>query len=178
MDRSWWKVLMKCDSLESEWMSEVCLVLPNSLQPCGLQPTRFLSPWDFSDKNIGVGCHFLLQGIFWPRDWTWVSCIVGRLFIIWAIREVHWRRKWQTTSVFLPWEPMNSMKKQKGITLKVELPRLVGAQYATGEEWRKSSRKNEETDLKQKQCPVVDVTGDGSNVWCCKEQYCTLGLSR
>ena len=50
------------------------------------------------------------------------------------------------------------------MTLKDEISRSVGAQYATGEEWRKSSRKNEETDLKQKQCPVVDVTGDGSNV--------------
>ena len=58
------------------------------------------------------------------------------------------------------------------MTLKDEISRSVGAQYATGEEWRKSSRKNEETDLKQKQCPVVDVTGDGSKVQCCKEQYC------
>ena len=54
--------------------------------------------------------------------------------------------------------PMNSMKRQKGVTLKDELPRLVGAQYATGEEWRNNSRKNEETEPKQKQCPDVDVT--------------------
>ena len=67
---------------------------------------------------------------------------------------------------------MNSMKRQKDMTLKDELPRLVGAQYATGEEWRNNSRKNEEADPKQKQCPVVDVTGDGSNVRCYKEQYC------
>ena len=60
--------------------------------------------------------------------------------------------------------PMNSMKRQKDRTLKDELPRLVGAQYATGEEWRNNSRKNEEADPKQKQCPVVDVTGDGSKV--------------
>ena len=53
-----------------------------------------------------------------------------------------------------------------------ELPRSVGAQYATGEEWRNSSWKNEEAEPKQKQHPVVDVTGDGSKVWCCKEQYC------
>ena len=52
--------------------------------------------------------------------------------------------------------PMNSMRRQKDKTLKDELPRFVGAQYATGEEWRKSSRKNEETEPKQKQCPVVD----------------------
>ena len=54
---------------------------------------------------------------------------------------------------------MNSMKKQKDMTLKDELPRLVGAQYATGEEQRNSSRKNEETEPKQKKHPVVDVTG-------------------
>ena len=68
--------------------------------------------------------------------------------------------------------PMNSMKRQKGVTLKDELPRSVGAQYATGDQWRNNSRKNEETEPKQKQCPVVDVTGDGSKVRCCKEQYC------
>ena len=53
-----------------------------------------------------------------------------------------------------------------------ELPRSVGAQYVTEEQWRNNSRKNEETEPNQKH-PVVDVTGDGSNVWCCKEQFCT-----
>ena len=67
---------------------------------------------------------------------------------------------------------MNSLKRQKDMTLKDELPRSVGVQYATGKEWRNNFRKNEETDPKQKQCPVVDVTGDGSKVQCCKEQYC------
>jgi len=57
---------------------------------------------------------------------------------------------------------MNSMKRQKDRTLKDELPRLVGAQYATGDQWGNNSRKNEETEPKQKQHPVVDVTGDGS----------------
>ena len=66
---------------------------------------------------------------------------------------------------------MNSMKRQNDRTLKEELPRLVGAQIAT-DQWRNNSRKHEETELKQKQHPVVDVTGDGSNVRCCKEQYC------
>ena len=59
---------------------------------------------------------------------------------------------------------MSIMKRQKDRTLKDELPRLVGAQYATGDEWRNNSRKNEETEPKQKQHPVVDVTGDGSKV--------------
>ena len=57
---------------------------------------------------------------------------------------------------------MNSMKRQKGIALKDELSRSVGAQYATGDQWRNNSRKNEERETKQKQRPVVDVTGDGS----------------
>ena len=60
--------------------------------------------------------------------------------------------------------PMNRMKRQKDRTLKDEHLRLVGAQYATGEEWRSNSRKNEEMEPKQKQRPVVGVTGDGSEV--------------
>ena len=60
--------------------------------------------------------------------------------------------------------PINSMKRQKDMTLKDELPRSVGAQYATGEEWRNNSRKNEETESKLKLGPVVDMTGDGSKV--------------
>ena len=67
---------------------------------------------------------------------------------------------------------MNNMKRQKDRTLKDDLSRLIGVQYATGEEWRNNSRKNEETEPKQKQHPVVDVTGDRSKVRCCKEQYC------
>ena len=64
---------------------------------------------------------------------------------------------------------MNSMKKQKDMTLKDEFPRLVGTQYATGEEWRYNSRKDEEMEPKWKQRPIVDVTGDGNKVQCCKE---------
>ena len=60
--------------------------------------------------------------------------------------------------------PMNSMKRQKDRTLKDELPRSVGAQYATGEEWRNNSRKNEEVEPKQKEYPAVDVSGDRSKV--------------
>ena len=67
---------------------------------------------------------------------------------------------------------MNSMKRQKDKTLKDELPRSVGAQYATGDQWRNNSRKNEGMEPKQKQHPVVDATGDGSKVQCYKEQYC------
>ena len=67
---------------------------------------------------------------------------------------------------------MNSMKTKKDMTLKDELPRSVGAQFATEDQWKNNSRKNEETQLKQKQQPVVDGTGDGSKVRLCKEQYC------
>ena len=68
--------------------------------------------------------------------------------------------------------PMSSMKRQKDRTLKDEIPGLVGPQYATGDQLRNNSRKNEETEPNQKQHPVVDVTGDRSKVQCFKEQYC------
>ena len=68
--------------------------------------------------------------------------------------------------------PMNSMERQKDRTLKEELPGSVGAQYATGDQWRNNSRKNEEMEPKQKQHAVVDVTGDGSKIRCCTEQHC------
>ena len=63
------------------------------------------------------------------------------------------------------------MQRQKDRTLKNELPRSVGAQYVTGDQWRNNSRKNEEMKPKQRQHSVVDVAGDGGKVQCCKEQY-------
>ena len=67
--------------------------------------------------------------------------------------------------------PMNSMERQKDRILKEELPRLVGAQYAIGDQWRENSRKHEEMEPKQKQYPVVDATGDRGKIQCYKEQY-------
>ena len=67
---------------------------------------------------------------------------------------------------------MNSMKMQNDRILKEELPRSVGAQYGTGDQWRSKSRKNEGMEPKQKQYPVVDVTGNRSKIRCYKEQYC------
>jgi len=64
------------------------------------------------------------------------------------------------------------MESKKDRTLKDELPKSVSAQYATRDQWGNNCRKNEETEPKQKQYPVVDVTGDGNKVQCCKEQYC------
>ena len=68
--------------------------------------------------------------------------------------------------------PMNSMKRHNDRILKEELPRSGGTLYATGDQWRNNSRKNEGMEPKQKQYPAVDVTGDRSKVQCCKEQYC------
>ena len=68
--------------------------------------------------------------------------------------------------------PVNSMRRQNDRIMKEELPRSVVAQYATGDQRRNNSRKNEEMEPKQKQHPVMDVTGDRSKVRCCKEQYC------
>ena len=67
---------------------------------------------------------------------------------------------------------MNSMKRQNDRILKEELPSSVSAQYATGDQWRNNSRKNEGMEPKQKQYPAVAVTGDRSKVRCCIEQYC------
>ena len=69
-------------------------------------------------------------------------------------------------------KPTNSMKRQNNKILKKELPRSVGTQYATGDQWRNNSRKNEGMETKQKQYPVVDVTGDRSKAQCYKQQYC------
>ena len=67
--------------------------------------------------------------------------------------------------------PMNSRKRQNDRILKEELPRLVSTRYATRDQWRNNSRKNKGMEPKQKQYPVVDVTGDTSKVQCCKQQY-------
>ena len=111
-------------------------------------------------------------------QWNYEPCSVGPLKTTGHSGEfwqnvVHWRREWPTTSVFLPWEPHEQYEKAKNGILKDELPRMVGAQYATGDHWRNNSRKNTETEPKQKQHPIVDVTGDESKVRCCKEQYYT-----
>ena len=74
--------------------------------------------------------------------------------------------------VFLPWEAHEQYEKEKSYDTESELRRSVGTQYATGCEWRNNSRKNEEMEPKQKQHLVVNVTGDGSKAWCCKEQQC------
>ena len=80
------------------------------------------------------------------------------------VQVVHWRREWQAIQYSCLENPMNSMKRQNNRILNEELPRSVGVQYATGDQWRNNSRKNEGMEPKQKQYPVVDVTGDRSKV--------------
>ena len=89
--------------------------------------------------------------------------MVERSERMWSTGD-HKEREWQTTSVFCLENPMNSMKRQNDRILKGELPRLVGTQHASGDQWRNNSRKNEGMEPKQKQYPVVDVTGDRSKV--------------
>ena len=85
---------------------------------------------------------------------------------------VYWRRGWRPLQCSCLENPTNSMRRQNDRVLKEELPSSVGAQYATGGQWRNNSRKNEGMEPRQKQYPVVDGTGDRSKVWCCKEQNC------
>ena len=99
---------------------------------------------------------------------TSLSCFKFKFNLIWIpILEKGMANHFSIFALRTPWTVWKGKK-----TLKDEIPRLVGAKYATGEEWRNNSRKNEEMEPKQKQCPVVNVTGDGSNVWCYKEYYC------
>ena len=85
---------------DSPWVTEVvlgrircvcvsCSVMSLSFRPHGLQPASLLCPLTFPGKNTGVGCHFLLRGSFWPRDWTHISCIIRRILYPWATREAH-----------------------------------------------------------------------------------------
>ena len=85
---------------------------------------------------------------------------------------VHWRREWQTTSVFLPQEPHEQYGSANRYDMIDEFARSAGVQYGTGEEQRNSSRKNKEAEPKRKRCSAVDVSDGERNVWCCKEQYC------
>ena len=108
---------------------------------------------------------------------VWLATRSGKLTYVFfkSFKHVHIFKNWTdklTGSLSCLENPMNSMKRQKDRTLKDELSRSVGAQYATGDQWRNNSRKDEEMEPKQKQHPVVDVTGDRSKVQCCKEQYC------
>ena len=100
-----------------------------------------------------ASCVIHLTPCFLNTSYLWGSALsTGSLVAFWQ-DVVHWRREWQTTSVFLPWEP-HSTKRQKDRILKEELPRLVGAQYATGDQWKNNSRNNEGMEPKQNNTQV------------------------
>ena len=88
----------------------------------------------------------------------WV--MVERSDRMWSTGEGNGKLLWYSC----PENPMNSMKRQNDRILKEELPRSLGAQYATGDQWRNNSRKNERMEPKQKQYPAVDMTGDRSKI--------------
>ena len=110
----------------------------------------------------------------------WFPCVESSLLLLEEVVMMEsFDRMWSTgersgkpLQYFCLENPMNSMKRQNDRIPKEELPRSVGARYATGDQWRNNSRKNEAMEPKQKQYPAVDVTGDRSKVWCCKEHYC------
>ena len=131
------------------------------------QPTRLPHPWDSPGKNTGVGCHFLLQCVKVKSESEVAqscptlsnpmdrSLPVSSIHGIFQARVLDWgviafsRSTGEGNGKSLQYScfenPINSIKRQKGIKLKDELPRSVGAQYATGDQWRNNSRKNEET---------------------------------
>ena len=138
------------------------------------------SPWGHKESDTTEWLHFhfhmdfrfdypIPTANFFPIAFFFFDWWVPDWYTILKIRT-----KQYTAYVFLPWEPHEQYEKAKRYDTERWTPQSVGAQYATGDQWRNNSRKNEETDPKQKQCPVVDVTGDGSKVWCCKEQYCIV----
>ena len=117
--------------------------------------------------------HFLTLSFFSLSYWKYLIFLTAFNTTLVQLGQnvVHWRRDGKPLQYSSLENPMNSMKSQKDRILKEELPRSVGAQYATGHQWRNNSRNNEGMEPKQKQYPVVDVTGDRHKVRCCKEQY-------
>ena len=175
-------------------------VMSDSLQLHGLQHTRLRSLLKLisielvmPSNHLIFCCPLLLPSIFpsirvfsnelvlsirWPKYWSfsfnisptneYSGFIYFRMDWMWSTGE----RNGKPLQYSCLENPMNSMKRQNDRILKEELPRSVGAQYATRDQWRNNSRKNEGMEPKQKQYPAVDVTGDRSKVWCCKEHYC------
>ena len=142
-------------------VAKSCLTL---CRPLGLEPAGLLCPCNFPGKNTGVDFHFLLQGIFLTQGLN--LCLL--LLLHWQVGSLPLAQPKKPGRVMVEcsdkmWStgegnaeqlqhscfenPMNSMKSQKDTKLKDELPRLVGAQYATGKEWRNNSRKNEDLSM-------------------------------
>ena len=132
--------------------------MSDSMRPHRRQPTRLRRPWASPGKNTGVGCHFLLRcmkvkseselaqscpTLSDPMDCSLLGSSIHGIF---QARVLEWGAIAFSDSCLE--NPTNDIKRQKDRTLKNELPRSVGTQYATGEEWRNHSRKNEETEPK------------------------------
>ena len=121
---NWSRLIRKAFSnMHACSVNQLCLTLRSH----GLWPARWLSPWDSPGKNTGVGCHSLLHGSFWPRDWTWVSCIASKFFIIWITRESYLVLSDQirsvTQSCLTLCDPMNSS--MPGLPVHRQLPEFT-----------------------------------------------------
>ena len=121
-------------------------------------------PW-----NIPSRVCWILGYMKRSSPWFWEMCnLLERSDRMWSTGEGNGKSLQYSCLE----NPTNSMKRQNDRILKEKLPRSVGAQYATGDQWRHNSRKNEGMEPKQKEYPAVDVIGDRSKVRCYKEQYC------
>ena len=114
---------------------------------------------------------FIVPIIAWKVPLVFLILWMGHGGEFWE-NVVHQRREWQTISVFLPWQSHEQYEKAKNWDTERWTPQVVGAHYATGDQWRNNSKKNDKIEPKQKQHPAVDMTGDGNKVQSCKEQYC------
>ena len=162
MGGSWWRVLTKSGHLEKGKSSLVAQMVKR-LSTMQETWVRSLGWEDPLEKEMAIHS----STIAWKIPWTGEP---GRLQSMGSQRVGEGNGKSLQYSCLE--NTRNSMKMQKDRTLKDDLPGSVGAQYATGDQWRNNSRKNEEREPKQKQHPIVAVTGDGSKGGCCKKQYC------
>ena len=117
-------------------------------------------------KSAGQACKLYIQRSVASEGISW-KVILFRFAINWS--QGLQLNRWGPPTL---WKVWSGMKRQNDMTLKDELPRSVGTQYVTEEEWRYCSRRNEEAEPKWKQCPVMDMSGGKSKLRCCKEQYC------
>ena len=140
------RTLLAFPLLHSVLQVQICLLLQVFLDPTFAFQSPIMKRTFWGDVSSKRSCRdsVKLSHPMWghPR-WR------GHSREVWQ-NMVHWRKEWQTTSVFLPWEPHEQMKRQNNRILKEELPRSVGAQYSTGDQWRNNSRKNEGMEPKQK----------------------------
>ena len=155
----WWAVFVWIDIWHSRppweetpgktslWIGLIVGALSHGSQPCRTH-------WNFEPWHVGP-----LQ-----MDRSWWRALIECSSL---------EKEWQTTLEFLPWEPYEQYEKAKRYNTERWTPQVLHrCPYATREEWRKWLQKEWGEEPKQKQCPLVDMTGDGSKVQCWKEQYC------